>query len=139
MGDHIGSGGMGAIHAAFWRGRPVAVKRLHDATSDQLAAIQSELMVHATLRHPNVVELLGASFLGSADDCIVMERCECSLFQRLHVQKEELDRRAALAIAIDIAEAMAFLHSRSPPDSCGAPRPQEPQRAARHRVAGQAV
>ena len=47
--------------------------------------------------------------------CIVMEQCDCSLFERLHRRPEELSRRDSMRIAIQVAEGMRHLHTRKPP------------------------
>ena len=50
MGAKLGGGGMGAVYSATWRGQPVAVKTMHDTSSAQLGAVESELRVHADLQ-----------------------------------------------------------------------------------------
>jgi len=112
--EKLAAGAMGAVHGGFYRGRPVAIKTLHDASRDQLAAVEQELLVHAALKHPRTVELLGAN-LAPPKCCIVMERCECSLFERLHRRPAELSRRQSMGIAIQVAEGMHYLHTRRPP------------------------
>ena len=113
--DTLAAGAMGTVCAGVWRGQPVAVKTLHDTSAAQLAAVEQELLVHAALsEHRGVVRLLGAN-LAPPGCCIVMERCRCSLFARLHGEREALDRRHTVDLALEIAEAMAFLHSRTPP------------------------
>ena len=78
MAEELGSGGMGLVRAATWRGEEVAVKSLKDTSAAQLAAVERELLVHAALVHPAVVRLLGANLVPPGC-CIVMERCERSL------------------------------------------------------------
>ena len=114
IGEVLGSGGMGMVHAAHWRGELVAVKSLHGASAAQLAELETELLVHATLCHVGIVRLLGASLVPPAC-CIVLEHCQGSLFHRLHRSAEEVERRWLLTVALEVAEAMAYLHSRSPP------------------------
>lgn len=114
VGDELARGASGVVHSAAWRGRDVAVKRLTDTSSAQLALAEAELFVHAELRHDAVVRLLGANLV-MPDCCIVMERCACSLFERLHRQRRELDRRRLVTIAAHVADGLAYLHSRSPP------------------------
>jgi hypothetical protein len=60
---------MGAIHAATWKGRPVAAKMLHDYSKNALRALELELFVHARLCHPNIVTLFGE--LASHSTCCV--------------------------------------------------------------------
>lgn len=114
MGDVLGSGGMGTVRAAHWRGELVAVKTLHGASAAQLAELEAELLVHATLRHPGVVRLLGASLVPSAC-CIILEHCLGSVFHRLHRSAEQVERRWLLTVALQVAEAMEYLHNQSPP------------------------
>jgi len=56
----VAHGAMGAIHAATWKGEPVAAKMLHDCSKNALRALELELLVHARLCHPNIVTLFGA-------------------------------------------------------------------------------
>ena len=114
MGDVLGSGGMGTVRAAHWRGELVAVKTLHGASAAQLAELEAELLVHATLRHPGVVRLLGASLVPSAC-CIILEHCLGSVFHRLHRSAEQVERRWLMTVALQVAEAMEYLHNQSPP------------------------
>mgnify|MGYP001987882605 CR=1 FL=1 len=62
---------------------------------------RSEL-IHAALAHRRVVELIGAS-LSPPGCCIVMERCRFSLFERLHAQSQDLDRREMVNMAAQVA------------------------------------
>ena len=112
--EKLAAGAMGAVCAGVYRGRPVAIKTLHDTSPQQLAAVEAELLVHASLNNPRIVELMGANLMPPGC-CIVMERCECSLFEKLHRRSDELGRRASMAIAIQVAEGMMYLHSRRPP------------------------
>ncbi|KAL3900775.1 MAG: hypothetical protein SGPRY_012395 [Prymnesium sp.] len=113
---------MGAVHSAVWKGQPVAAKTLHDTSANQstptlprqLAATEQELLMHASLRHPCIVQLIGAS-LHPPGCCIVMECCHHSLFDRLHRKRGELERRTTIRIMRQVCEGMAFMHSRSPP------------------------
>ena len=66
--DKIGMGGTGTVYKALWCGAPVAVKKIyygdepddHDPAS--LESLKKEADILATLRHPNIVLFLGASF-----------------------------------------------------------------------------
>lgn len=112
--EKLAAGAMGAVHSGFYRGRPVAIKTLHDTSREQLASVEAELLVHASIKHPRVVELMGANLVPPGC-CIVMEQCDCSLFERLHRRPEELSRRDSMRIAIQVAEGMRHLHTRKPP------------------------
>ncbi|TKY69638.1 phosphorylation protein [Spatholobus suberectus] len=59
----IGKGSFGEILKAYWRGTPVAVKRILPSLSDDRLVIQDfrhEVNLLVKLRHPNVVQFLGA-------------------------------------------------------------------------------
>ena len=112
--DKLAAGAMGAVHAGFYRGRPVAIKTLHDTSPAALGAVEAELQVHASLRDRRVVALIGANLVPPRC-CIVMEQCERSLFEKLHRRPEEMSRRQSVNIALQVAEGMDFLHSRRPP------------------------
>ncbi|KAL9999361.1 putative transferase, protein kinase TKL-Pl-5 family [Helianthus debilis subsp. tardiflorus] len=59
----IGKGSFGEIVKACWRGTPVAVKRILPSLSDDKLVIQDfrhEVNLLVKLRHPNIVQFLGA-------------------------------------------------------------------------------
>ena len=116
LGEKLAAGAFSRVHAGRWQGRDVAVKVLTDTSAAQLRACEEELLVHAALTtHAGVVRLHGAN-LSLPDCCIVMERCRGSIFERLHRQHDaDLDRRDAVDMAAQVAEAMAFLHAQQPP------------------------
>ena len=114
LGDKLAAGAMGAVYAGYYRGRPVAIKTLHDVSRNALSAVEQELLVHAALKGPRTVELIAANLV-PPKCCIVMERCECSLFEKLHRRADDMSRRQWLGIAIQVAEGMNFLHTRRPP------------------------
>ncbi|KAG5068145.1 hypothetical protein JHK85_000522 [Glycine max] len=56
----IGKGSFGEILKAHWRGTPVAVKRILPSLSDDRLDFRQEVNLLVKLRHPNVVQFLGA-------------------------------------------------------------------------------
>ncbi|KAJ6852290.1 serine/threonine-protein kinase STY8 [Iris pallida] len=59
----VGKGSFGEILRAQWRGTPVAVKRILPSLSDDRLVIQDfrhEVNLLVKLRHPNIVQFLGA-------------------------------------------------------------------------------
>ena len=101
----------------MWRGHtPVAVKKWFDPKmSDALVqAFRAEVMTQRDLRHPNIVQLLGACSK-PPQLCLVMEFLPKSLHSVLHEPPEiALDLRRKVDLAMDVARAMGYLHSRSP-------------------------
>ena len=77
-----------------------------------------ELLVMASLKHKNVVRFIGGC-VDPPDLFFVMERCECSLHRVIHGSKsenvapEKLSLADKLTACRDVAEGMAYLHSKA--------------------------
>ncbi|KAK4403046.1 Integrin-linked protein kinase [Sesamum angolense] len=87
----IGKGSSGEILKAYWRGTPVAIKRILPNRSDDRLVIQDfrhEVNLLVKLRHPNIGDLH-------------------------HYLKEKgaLNPSSAINFALDIARGMAYLHN----------------------------
>ena len=119
MGREIGGGGVALVYEGYFRDEPVALKTLFDPKVD--AALQKEyldeLLVMASLKHRNVVRFIGGC-VDPPDLFFVMERCECSLHKVVHGSKsenvapEKLSLADKLSACRDVAEGMAYLHSK---------------------------
>lgn len=111
----IGSGGFGTVHKAKWKGEMVAVKIMHGLIegSQMLETFKKEIFLLSRLKHPGIVNFLGAS-LQPPDICIVQELAEGgSLFTLLHGSGSEnnpLRYIDILRYGVDLADAMAYLH-----------------------------
>jgi hypothetical protein len=111
----IGSGGFGTVHKAKWGGEMVAVKIMHGLIegSQMLETFKKEIFLLSRLKHPGIVNFLGAS-LQPPDICIVQELAEGgSLFTLLHGSGSEnnpLRYIDILRYGVDLADAMAYLH-----------------------------
>ncbi|CAM9577965.1 unnamed protein product [Phaeothamnion confervicola] len=116
LGKCIGGGGVGMVYEGTFEGKRVALKTLFDPRVDQNLRKEfgDELLVMSRLSHPNVVHFVGACTV-PPKLFFVMELCDASLFELLHVQRRRLGTREALDVAVGVAKAMAYLHSRSPP------------------------
>lgn len=109
----IGKGSFGEIVKAYWRGTPVAVKRILPSLSDDKLVIQDfrhEVNLLVKLRHPNIVQFLGA----------VTEKKPLMLITEylrggdLHLylkEKGALSPLTAINFALDIARGIAYLHT----------------------------
>ena len=123
IGEIIGSGAFGEVRAGAYHGTPVAIKTMHRAgiTSGGLDLFKAECELCLSLRHPNIVQLIGACWrLDAAAIFHVMERCEYTLSEKL--RDARAGRRGAaeftaarVPIAIGVARALAYLHSQKPP------------------------
>lgn len=91
LGERISGGGVGIIYHGWWKGQPVALKTLFDAriSPDLKKEYLDELLVMSKLNHSNIVKFLGAS-MTPPNLCFIMELCDCSLFQILHVDRQAL-------------------------------------------------
>ncbi|KAL6534786.1 hypothetical protein OROGR_013461 [Orobanche gracilis] len=109
----VGKGSFGEIVKACWRGTPVAVKRILPSLSDDRLVIQDfrhEVNLLVKLRHPNIVQFLGAV----TDKKPLMLVTEYLRGGDLHQHlkgKGALNPTTAINFALDIARGMAYLHS----------------------------
>jgi len=107
----LGEGGMGAVYRATDTklNRDVAVKVLPEAfaaDADRLARFTREAKVLASLNHPNI-----AAIYGVEEGALILELVEGpTLAERIAQGAMPLDE--ALAIAIQIAEALEYAHEK---------------------------
>ncbi|KZC14013.1 Tyrosine-protein kinase JAK2 [Dufourea novaeangliae] len=89
----------------------VAVKKLKTrALEADIQDFEREIAIMKTLKHPNVVEILGV--ISEPEVCLVMEYVKHgSLQSYLAIHKQELTHRRLLGFALDIATGMDYLGS----------------------------
>ncbi|CEG46602.1 tkl protein kinase [Plasmopara halstedii] len=111
----IGGGGVALVHRGIYHNNSVALKILFDPRVDDVLKqeFMDELLVMSKLKHPNVVNLIGAC-LEPPKLCMVMELCDFSLHHLLHGTNTYLSSQQMTRIASDIANGMRYLHSRKP-------------------------
>ena len=107
----IGTGGWGEVLEGTVR---VAVKRLHIAILNQrnLERLQREMRLLAEVRHPNLVQFIGAVF-DRSPPLIVTELLDINLRQAY--EQNRLGPGDRLSIFIDVAKALEYLHQRYEP------------------------
>ena len=107
----IGTGGWGEVLEGTMR---VAVKRLHIAILNQrnLERLQREMRLLAEVRHPNLVQFIGA-VLDRSPPLIVTELLDMNLRQAY--EQNRLGPGDRLSIFIDVAKALDYLHQRYEP------------------------
>lgn len=115
IGEKIGGGGIGVIHRGTFRNMPVAVKTLFNprVTDEVKQEYMDELLVMSKVKHSNIVSFLGAC-MTPPNLCFVMELCEKSVFEILHIERENISVAESVRIATDVAYAMEYLHSLRP-------------------------
>ena len=104
----LGEGGYGIITIAVFRGLRVAAKHLHEIIiSDySLALFSREMDIASRIRHPNLVQFIGATKVGSP--IILSELMSTSLYKEL--QKKFLTCPQIVTISRDVALALNYLH-----------------------------
>ena len=104
----LGEGAYGNVTVAVFRGLKVAAKCLHHLIiSDyNLALFSREMDIASRIRHPNLVQFIGATKVGSP--IILTELMSTSLYKEL--QKKSLTRPQIVNISHDVALALNYLH-----------------------------
>lgn len=109
----IGKGSFGEILKAYWRGTPVAVKRILPSLSDDRLVIQDfrhEVILLVKLRHPNIVQFLGA-VTEKKPLMLITEYLRGGDLHQYLKEKGALSPSTAINFALDIARGMAYLHN----------------------------
>ncbi|KAG8498838.1 hypothetical protein CXB51_005250 [Gossypium anomalum] len=112
----IGKGSFGEILRASWRGTPVAVKRILPSLSDDRLVIQDfrhEVNLLVKLRHPNVVQFLGA-VTEKKPLMLITEYLRGGDLHQYLKEKNGLNSSAAINFALDwtlLGMGMAYLHN----------------------------
>ncbi len=121
----IGEGSFGRVWSGNWRSNQVAVKEFVFAQAvvaggsiqrkNIVEEIVGEAGIMACLRHPKILQLYGCSLTMQAI-WIVNELCERgSMRMVLNDKSLNLSLMAKTSLCLDIADAMLYLHTRSPP------------------------
>ncbi|CAI0394416.1 unnamed protein product [Linum tenue] len=109
----IGKGSFGEILKACWRGTPVAVKRILPSLSDDRLVIQDfrhEVNLLVKLRHPNIVQFLGA-VTEKKPLMLITEYLRGGDLHQYLKEKGALSPSTAINFAMDIARGMAYMHN----------------------------
>eukprot|EP00253_Pinus_taeda_P004342 PITA_04342 len=118
--NELGVGGFGSVYLGkLWDGRVVAIKRLYQDNSRRLEQFINEVKIFSTLNHPHVVRLYGCTPADSPELLLVYEFVpNGTLADHLHGHRKNpkgLPWNTRLNIAIQTAQALAFLHTLDPP------------------------
>ena len=117
MGEEIASGGWGKVSKGKVQ---VAVKQLHMAiTNDRnVQRLRREMIMLSQVRHPNLVQFIGAVFDEQAErlqapPLIITELLDTNL--RRAYERRRLSADQKLSIFKDVAKALKYLHERHDP------------------------
>ena len=108
-GPQLGVGGWATVTVAKFRGIQVAVKRIHNQiiSHHNLQLFQREMNMAARLRHPNLIQFIGATMEGEM--MIVMELMATSLRSQLE-REMYFQPLLVKAISLDVARGLNYLH-----------------------------
>ncbi|XP_050233946.1 integrin-linked protein kinase 1 isoform X2 [Mercurialis annua] len=107
----------GTFQLASWRGIKVAVKKLGEeviSDDDKVRAFRDELALLQKIRHPNVVQFLGAVTQSSPMMIVTEYLPKGDLCAYLKI-KGALKPATAVRFALDIARGLSYLHENKPP------------------------
>ena len=108
-GPELGVGGWATVTVAKFRGARVAVKRIHNQiiSRHNIKLFQREMNIAARLRHPNLIQFIGATMEGEM--MIIMELMATSLRNQLETE-EYFQPKLVKAISLDVALGLNYLH-----------------------------
>ena len=117
LGDEIARGGWGSVSEGKVR---VAVKQLHMAIANErnIQRLRREMRILSQIRHPNLVQFIGAVFDEQAErlrapPLIITELLDTNL--RSAYERNCLSGGQKLSIFKDVAKALKYLHERHDP------------------------
>jgi len=113
--EKVGEGSFGEVFRGSWLGTTVAVKTMHNASSNALKMDKflGEIALTSTLHHPNIVLFYGAC-VEVPNVCLVMEYLAINLYDLLHTRsKSQIHFFVLHRFACDVARGMKYLHRRA--------------------------
>jgi serine/threonine protein kinase len=122
FGPRIGAGGFGEVHKCKYQSRMVAVKTLRHTEDDDPQHAMAEFMVEmklmSKLKHPNIVQFIGAS-IHHPNLAILLEFMPGgSLYRAIHRRRRNqlgpFPLLKTVWIAFGIAKGMYYLHNQYP-------------------------
>jgi len=116
----ISKGASGEVWICEFNGQKVAAKRLlqtKDQKAEHVQAFAQEIELSASLVHPHIVEFIGVAWNSLNNLVMVLEFFPMGNLQSyLHKNADLLSwARDKIHVAIGVAQALEYLHARSPP------------------------
>ena len=123
----IGSGGFGKVFKGYWKREHtnqielVAIKkaRIEGDKEDLINTVKESVLQEAilfwTLRHPNIIQLIGICFQ-EPNFCLIMEYAKGgSLGRLLSVRKNGFPPNTLIKWALQVSQCMFYLHEQASP------------------------
>ena len=110
--EKLGKGAWGKVKVAMFRGTRVAAKCFHQIllSEHNLRLFRREISMATRLRHPNLVQFIGASIEGEL--ILVTELMTTSLGALMY--RGALSEANITSISLDVARALNYLHLMQP-------------------------
>ena len=110
--NELGTGAYGTVKIASFRGSRVAAKCYHQLllSEHNLGLFHREITMAVRLRHPNLVQFIGASMEGEL--ILLTELMSTSLGALMH--QGPLSEATITSISLDVAKALNYLHQMQP-------------------------
>lgn len=115
--ETLGKGGMGAVYRAVDvnLGVPVAVKENLFTTEEHARQFRREATILASLRHPNLPRVTDHFVIEGEGQYLVMDYVEGEDLRERLEREGAASQDEVLSWFLEICDALAYLHSRTPP------------------------
>ena len=114
--EELGRGGWGAIKIGIFREQRVAVKQMYQVimSSDNLELIHREINTMATLRHPNILQFIGAVLDDPSGNPMIITEVMDTTLRNAYINRELTPDPTCyptlLTIMRDVAAGLNYLH-----------------------------
>jgi len=108
----VSAGSAGEVYMGYYYGTPVAIKKLFTLPPDQKHLVAREFAMLTEVNHPNIVQFLGICDHESGIYLITEYVEHGDLFDLLIFGGEPISWKIKTKIAIQVAQAVYYLHSR---------------------------
>ena len=114
IGRELGRGGWATVEVAIFRNVQVAAKSIHYQILSpyNIELFKREMNMAARIRHPNLVQFIGATVELDEEMMILTELMPTSLRQEL--QREYMPPSEVISIGLDVVRALNYLHQMQP-------------------------
>ncbi|XP_064607929.1 tyrosine-protein kinase CSK-like isoform X2 [Liolophura sinensis] len=113
LGEPLGDGEFGTVYKATYKGKTVAAKSLKETTSKAVQSFLKEASVMTSLRHPNLVQLIGV-VVGEIIILVTEFMDKGSLVEYLRSRgRAVITKKQQIEFASDTCNAMAYLERKN--------------------------